>query len=115
MDKANGFFLIELMIGFLMLHMIIIVATGYVSYQMRMYQLCTERLRMLSLADQILEAHWGTQTRPEATTIDGYTLEFQPIALPRLSPIVYGLITVKNADASKKLALPIGCMELVWA
>lgn len=117
MNRRSGFFVIELMVGFLLLQTMIIVAAGYLSYQTKLYHACIQRLRALELANDAIESSWPTQQIPKSDVVQQYTGAYEPLKIQAYPKFKYGLYTVSyGAEPNKKsVSLAVGCMEVTYA
>lgn len=114
--KRNGFFVIELMVGFLLLQTMIVVAAGYLSYQTKLYHSCMQRLDALELANDAIERCWPNQCTPKNQVVQQYNCSYEPLSIKAYPKFKYGLYTVSYGDEphKKSVSLAVGCMEVVY-
>jgi Tfp pilus assembly protein PilV len=112
--QQTGFFVIELMVGFLLLQTMILVAAGYLSYQTKLYHACMQRLIALELANEAIERCWPKQCIPQAQVVQQYTCTYEPLAIKAYPKFKYGVYTVRydSPQQQKSVALAVGCMEV---
>jgi Tfp pilus assembly protein PilE len=115
MTTRQGFFVIELIVGFLLLQIITITAAGYLSYQTKLYQHCIQRMHALELVLDAIERSWPTQGIPQATHDAQYILSYELLKVAAHPTFNYGLVKVTYSLQGRQelVQLGVGSMEVV--